>query len=384
MKCMKRKILWKHHLGSFKRGLIFVSILVLAVGALSAEGQREDRDEDAGEGSLVIIDSLGREVLFQEPVEKILPLQPTASEALRVLGAWDRVVARDQWTKDPALFPGLDGIPVISGGAQGRLDYEAIIRIDPDLVLIGKSAGMDQHAVIEKLSPYMNVLLFDFGDAELLSRTMITLGDLLECRGAAEQFCNLHKEVLTLVRDRTQEIPEEQKPLVFMRSEGWTDDQLCTMTDASSMARAQIAACGGLNIAADLPGQWIEELDREWLSSQRPDVIIMPIWGGSRQELWGLRVEDESEAERLRNILMGMEELRYSPAVKNDRVYLYESALTISPAAAIAMLYNAHWYFPEKFTDIDPLDYHQRYLELMNISIDLHQEGLFTYPSMKE
>ena len=76
---------------------LFFSLIVLS-SSLFANGNQEDSSaplpaEQVSEANMVI-DSIGREVVLNGPVERVAFSHPSTGEALRILGAWDMVKGR--------------------------------------------------------------------------------------------------------------------------------------------------------------------------------------------------------------------------------------------------------------------------------------------------
>lgn len=75
-----------------------------------------------------VTDDSGRDVKLAGPAERVISLYVGHSENIKALGAGDKLVAVSR-ADDPGLFPGL---PLFSP----RVDPEAILSLDPDLVLV--------------------------------------------------------------------------------------------------------------------------------------------------------------------------------------------------------------------------------------------------------
>ncbi len=377
-----------------KKTLLALIITAICFTSLFVGGQQEEaivfeQEEISSPATgdfkpITITDSNGREVIFHEQVETIITLMPSTNEVLKILNCWDKVIGRGQWTTNIVFFPNLDKVPVISGGTNTALNYEKILELNPDLFLLSKNPGIDENAIVAKLSPYMNVMVVDLGDLAILNENVRTLGKILGREDEADGFMQFNDSILNLIKNRIKNIREEEKPKIFLKCEGYTADQLCTLTNSSSQAISQAVMTGGVNLAADLPGTWVSDVDQEWLMSQNPDVIIAPFWEGLVPGVWGFDVTSTAIASEAQEVIMAMNVFKNSNAVKNNRVYLYDSKVGMSPAAAIPMLYVSKWLHPELFVDIDPQEYHQEYLNnILGIDIDLSKNGTFFYPDFE-
>jgi iron complex transport system substrate-binding protein len=77
------------------------------------------------------IDDFGREVSIPEPAQRVVSLAPSSTEILFAVGAGLQVVGRDELSDYPT-----EAIEVASiGTTYGELNVEAIVALEPDLVL---------------------------------------------------------------------------------------------------------------------------------------------------------------------------------------------------------------------------------------------------------
>ena len=93
---------------------------------------------------LIITDGLGRQVVLDEPAERIVSLAPSNTEILFAIGAGDKVVGRDDFSDFPSEVLEVSSI----GSTYGELNTEIIVGLEPDLVL---AAGITPPEHIEAL-----------------------------------------------------------------------------------------------------------------------------------------------------------------------------------------------------------------------------------------
>lgn len=333
---------------------------------------------------IIIIDAIGREVSISKPVGSIASLLSSGNEAIRLLGSWDLVVAIDCWTVDKTMYSGLDELPVLNEGSGGNVDYEKLFELDPEVLFVPGGPGIDVQGIIEKVYPEIPVVVFDFMDIELLSVSIEKMGKILGKEAKADKFKVFNDSLLSVIGGRIQTLKDSGKPRVFLKSNGWTPDQLCTMTNKSSFGYTQTVVPGGINIAGNLTGEWIENVDQEWLLSQNPEIILVPAPAYFIPGLWGFDVDSYDVAMGERDRIMGLDIFRDSDAVKNRRVYLYDPLISTSCMSSVAILSLAKWFHPVLFADLDPQVYHQEYLdEIINIDFDLSKHGAFFYPAFE-
>ncbi|NQE05636.1 hypothetical protein C5S32_07185 [ANME-1 cluster archaeon GoMg1] len=84
------------------------------------------------ESKLTLVDATNRIVTVNKSVEKIISGHVVDSEAVKLLGAWDRVVGRDTYTADEILFPRVSDLPVCVG-PMSHYDayYETVFELRP-------------------------------------------------------------------------------------------------------------------------------------------------------------------------------------------------------------------------------------------------------------
>ena len=68
--------------------------------------------------------------------------------------------------------------------------------------------------------------------------------------------------------------------------------------------------------------------------------------------------------------------------MKNDRVYLITNDHAITPNYPSALATMAKWFYPDRFEDMDSQAIHQEYMDLMDISFDVYEQGAFVYPGL--
>jgi iron complex transport system substrate-binding protein len=162
--------------------------------------------------TVTVTDSSGREVTVKLPVERVSYLHPTVAEGLRIIDAWDRVVSVDNYTTDSILFPGFTDMPVITYTESGDVDYEAIIELKPDVLLVLAVGGtIDLAEVAANLEPEITVIgVFDTYDADTWTEGIELLGTILQQENEAREFIEFANAIENNISTRTAAIPDEK------------------------------------------------------------------------------------------------------------------------------------------------------------------------------
>ena len=332
------------------------------------------------ESKLTLVDSADRIVTVNKPVERIVIGVPATGEIMKILGAEDKVVGRCDYLNE-ILFPEMCELPITSSMAYDMY-YEEIFELEPDIYLTGYWPWPDQfQQVVDTLEPDITVVALTPFELHTLVENIRKMRYVLNTEEKGEEFITWYEGVINDIEEKTAGLPEEDKPTVFLKWPWYTPEQLCTLTDKFPMGKYQIGIPGGINIAADLPGEIVPDVDTEWLVEQNPDVVLVNIWNAHHPGAFGYEVDDDSIAEVAREEIMAMDVFASGKAVEEGRVYLYENEFGNTPRFVVGVAYLAKWFHPELFSDLDPKAIHQEYLtDFLRIDYDLDEQGVFAYP----
>jgi iron complex transport system substrate-binding protein len=88
-------------------------------------------DAPTEESSLTFVDDAGRTITLDGIPQRIVSLAPSNTEILFAVGAGSQVVGRDEFSDYPPEAAGINSV----GGSMGEFSVEAIVALEPDLVL---------------------------------------------------------------------------------------------------------------------------------------------------------------------------------------------------------------------------------------------------------
>jgi iron complex transport system substrate-binding protein len=339
--------------------LVLIMAFTLAIGCKTVEPEEEaaveteeeavveDTEEEVTEEeveeeavaeepeTITITDSAGREVTINKPVEKIVIGHVVDSEAVRLLGAWDRAVGRDMYTVDEVLFPGASKLPAISGMQHIDINYEKVFELQPDIFLNMYYPMFGFDDVVANLEPEISVVFLNFEDPTTLVDNIRKLGLILDKEEEAEEYIAFYEGVVSGIREKVAGFSEEEKPQVLMWpfNFDYTEKYMVYAGDIAGI-QAQIDIVGGINIAEDMTG-WFPYVDAEWLAEQDIDVIVGHVSPMVVPDIFGYEVDDSAVAQNTIDWVMNGDEnpvLSGSDAIKNERVYLYQNELAGSRA----------------------------------------------------
>jgi len=218
---------------------------------------------DSPAGPLQVTDGLGREISLEGPAARIVSLAPSNTEMLFAIGAGSQVVGRDEVSDYPAQAAEVASI----GSTFGELNTEAILALDPDLVLAADITAPEQLQSLETLG-LTTFVLANPSDFEGLYENLETVGELTgHSAEASELAANLRarvEKVISAMRDR-------DRVTVFYEIDG-SDPSAPWTTGAGTFQDLLIELAGGGNVASGIQG-W-GQIDIEQLVIQDPQVIV--------------------------------------------------------------------------------------------------------------
>ena len=326
------------------------------------------------EKEMTLLDTADRIVTVKKPISSIVggPFGMLRSFGMDlqdiVVGTYSQV--------DLAFYPELSD-ELLDVGSGWTPDIEKILGLNPDVVFLQPPGGpFDTTPILDKLeSAGITVLCFKCQTPAIHREEVRKLGYIFGRRDEAEIYLDWRESILNLIKEKVDAIPEEDKVDVYCES---------YLPYTTYSRYGYIAESGGKDIFAGEPGG---SVDPEAVIDRNPDVILKVAYPGGGYDM---DADDTAELEALRDEIMGRSELQNVKAVKNERVYVITSYLLLylphcNHIECFQLAYQAKWFHPELFEDLDPQAIHQEYLtEFQRLDIDLDEKGVFVYPRLGE
>jgi len=225
----------------------------------------------------VISDGLGKQFTLQAPYQKVVSLAPSNTEILFAVGAGDQVVARDTFSDYPEQALQVKDI----GGGWGEVDTEAIIALNPDLVLAAEINAVEQVKALEDLG--LNVFyLSNPKDLEGMYENLRIVARLTGHEGEAETLVEGLKGRVAAVDEKAAKVSD--RPVVFYELDG-TDPNAPWTSGPGTFIDLLLARAGGSNMGNILESSWAQ-INLENLVTENPDIILLgdALWGGVTAE----------------------------------------------------------------------------------------------------
>lgn len=323
---------------------------------------------------LTITDATGEEITIDSPVERMVIFSADALEAVRILGAADRVVGVAPWIAEKAMFfPGIRELPGV--GSLMSPNIEAILALNPDTVhVFGQWPSPDR--LEEKLQGTgITVVRQDFFIPGILQEEVINLGKILGLEAEANDYVAWFNSVVNPIKEKAAAIPEEKRVKALLEW-GITADGGFTALGLGSGVHEQVVKSGGINIAEGYVEGYGTEIEMEWILQKNPDVIISVSYEG------GYKVDDATILREHYDILHKMPGFAKLKAAQENRVHVISYTIVSGPQLPVAFATIAQLLYPDKFADLDPQAIHQEYIDKFSpdVDFDVRTQGVFIYP----
>ncbi|HND49108.1 MAG TPA: cobalamin-binding protein [Anaerolineales bacterium] len=259
--------------------------------------------EAVAEG-LSFTDGLGREVTLTAPAQRVVSLAPSNTEILFAVGAGDQVIGRDEFSDYPAEAASIESV----GGSMGEYSAEAIVALEPDLVLAAEINTPELVSQLEDLGLTVYYLSNPTTIEEMY--TNLEIVGQLTGHDTTEMVDSLKARVAAVDEKIA---PISSRPSVFYEIDA-SDPSKPWTYGPGSFGNLLIERAGGFNIASDAPDSY-PQLSLEQVVVANPSVILL---GDS---MWGVTPESVLDREGWNTIL----------AVQNNQIFPIDDNLISRP-----------------------------------------------------
>ena len=212
---------------------------------------------------VTLIDGMGREVVLPSPAQRIVTIAPSNTEILFAIGAGGQVIGRDEVSDYPP-----EAFEVASiGSTYGELNTEAILTLEPDLVLAATITSPEHVQTLDALGIQV-YLLSNPLDFPGLLKNISVLGILT---GNDVEAAALIESLQARIDAVAQKAAGAARARVFYEVDG-TDPTAPWTTGAGTFQDVLIGLVGGENIAAEFEG-W-GQMSLEEIVTRNPQVVI--------------------------------------------------------------------------------------------------------------
>ena len=299
---------------------------------------------------VTITDMVGRTVELPAEVSKIACAGPGALRLIVYLEAGDKVIgvesAERRWGSAGRPYamahPELRDLPSIGPGGPGKLpNAEALIKLNPDVLFMTYVDARTANNLQSQTE--IPVVVLSYGKRasflnEPLFKSLTLAGKLLGEEARAAELVDFFERHQKDLEARTQDIPEEQKPLVYVGGLGYRGVHGIESTEGDFPPFSAVHARNPV----DELGEGHHSIDKEKLLRWDPEVIFI--------DEGGLRLvrQDYQKNPKFYHSL---------EAFKNGEIYGIPpfNFYTTNMGTALAdAYYIGKVLYPERFEDIEP------------------------------
>ncbi|HOT06965.1 MAG TPA: ABC transporter substrate-binding protein [Methanotrichaceae archaeon] len=343
------------------------------------DGKVDSKDLDqtaeivsGNEKKISIIDSAGRVVSVKMPIERVVAFNNEHVETMRSIKADNKIVGVGTHIKSNELLSEFYDYPSV--GATKNPDYENLVELNPDVVLLYATFSTIEAEEIQSrlkdLNPGINVIRIDAFKPESYAKEAITLGYLFDRRSDADEFVNFYESWMNSITNVVDRIPEDERPTVY-----YENRKPYYSAGNGTGHQQKIELAGGRNIFSDLKGY--SDVDPEAVVVRDPELIVR-----IDADIKGYNATDGRELREIHGDILNRSELVEVRAIKNDRVYVMNNQIVGNVRHFIGIGYLAKWFHPELLKDLNPKATHQEYLtRFQGLPWDfLDNQGVFVCP----
>ena len=321
-----------------RKFLVFLMVisLVLASMAVGCGKEAVPSLQEEEKETILITDSLGRQVIVPKQVEKIACLWNFAGYAVGLLGRGADIVAAQSGLKRDVLFRQF--FPEIIDAAvpksSGTINIEELMLVNPDLVII---KGVTEEKELEKLEKSQVPFIFlEFTNVREQQQAMSIIGKAIGRETEAKRYNDYYQEVITKLQDVVENIPISERVKVYH-----AEKEATRTIQKGSLAADWSRIAGVINVSV---GEEMNLVDENYYASLEqillwdPEVIIC---------------NEKSAAD----IITANPQWSGIQAVQDEKVYQLPQGISRwghpnSVETPLAMLWTAKTVYPEKFTHI--------------------------------
>ncbi len=260
--------------------------------------------------------------------QRIVSLAPNITEMVFRLGQGDRLVGRTEFCTYP---PAALGVPAVGGYLD--LDYERLVALQPDLVLMLPSP--DREKKLGELGLHVFTLKNETVDDNLQS--LRALGEVLDCPEEAAVVIEGIQDTLDAIRQWAETAKPSVTALLVIGREAGSLKGLYAAGSQTYLSELW-ELCGGRNCFPDAPARYFE-VSKEALIRVDPDVVLE------------FRVIAPEEAgEQIALLKQDWQELPVLQAVKNRRIYIFRERYFLIPGPRLTRIAVAFRELLERIT----------------------------------
>jgi iron complex transport system substrate-binding protein len=347
-----------------------------------------------------LLDGNGKLITVHLPVNRIIVEYIQQAELARILKLEDKVVGVDFCVDQlkSIYFPERAN-EIVSVGQMYNPDYEAVLRLDPDVLLTFSNSPA---TIDEKASKLAGVDVVFLGlyypnvtnpeDSAFL-QGILKAGYIFDRVDEATDYANWLLNITNTIRTTANTLTDSQKQTVLLTNYPYTPSSTIKAYATIDTLGQVCILSGGENIASNMTSYFNSSslaIDAEWILQNDPDYIFLHTvrytFSGITyaDPAQGLNVDDIASMQQCLHEYISQPMFAHLTAVKNNHVYIIAGDFRNNAMGGIlGAVYLAATLYPEQFSDLNPQTIHQEYItNYLRLDYNLDNSGVFLYPAL--
>ena len=240
------------------------------VDSVSTELPVTEAPTEAVAEGLTFTDGLGREVTLAAPAQRVVSLAPSNTEILFAVGAGALVVGRDEFSDYPAEAAAIESV----GGSMGEYSAEAIVALEPDLVL---AAEINPPELVKQLED-LGLTVYYLSNPNTIEEMYTNLEIVAQLTGQdVTELVDSLKARVAAVDEKIA--PISSRPSVFYEIDA-SDPSKPYTYGPGSFGDLLISRAGGFNVGSEAADPY-PQLSLEQIVVANPSIILLgdAMWG---------------------------------------------------------------------------------------------------------
>lgn len=325
---------------------VAICVLLTGCGGKNRENANGQDITQAESKVRFIKDSMEREVEIPEKVESIVCIGVGTLRYTCYMDAVDLVIGVEDYEQEKTIsrpynyvnYEVFAGLPVI--GVKDEPDPELLLGADPDVIMMSSVTGTDADELQKKTGiPVVTISINDKMMDETAYETFRIMGEVYGKEERAGELTDYMDEVKADLERRTGDVPEEEKPDVYVGGVSYKGAHGFEGTEAGY---GPFAAIQAKNLADETGQKGAFNVDLEQVLAWNPDILFL--------DFDGMDLIEEHYREN-------PEYYSQLKAVQEGKVYSqisYRSSASNLETALADTYYAGTILYPEQFADVDP------------------------------
>lgn len=242
------------------RKLFFIVLLAAFASLLSGCHKPTPKQEET---FFEWVDSYNRHIELAKAPQRIVSISPAITEVMYLVGAQSKLVGISDFCTYPAQTKEITKI-----GGMHNINFEALLALHPDVVLIGSMISQKDVDAIEKMGIPV-VCIVEEKSLEGMAEMMQVIGNITQCEEKAASEADKWRREIEDIRDENAKDTTTKKKVYYVVGFGEAGD-FTAPKDSHINEIIELAGC--TNVGKSL-SSW--NISREFLFQAEPDIILI-------------------------------------------------------------------------------------------------------------